>query len=165
MTPFGPGGAPREGIRPWVAGVAALLVVALIPLMFADRAPDLLRAMSKDIEHALPDFFRFTLKPKLPNPEPDLAVHLAVFSSAAVLVGLVCWSWRTFLVGQLLVLGGGVAIEILQPVVSSSREVQMSDIAANVSGQVIGIFLALAAIGAWAWWERHRAAHQPSGRH
>jgi len=133
--------------------------------MFADRAPGLLSALSKDIERSLPDFFRFTLKPKLPNPEPDLAVHLAVFSTCAVLVGLVCWSWWTFLVGQLLLFGGGVAIEILQPVVSSSRDVQVSDVAANVTGQVIGILLALALIGAWSLWTSRRAAHlEPSHR-
>jgi hypothetical protein len=156
MTPFGPGGTPREGIRPWLAGIGALGALALVPLVFADRAPELLDGISDSIENTFGDWYWDGIKPFFPRP--DTAMHLLIFASAALLVGLLCWSWRTFVVGQVVVLGAGLVIEVLQPMFTSSRDFQTHDIVSNLVGQAIGIAAALAVIYGWAAWEQRRVS-------
>jgi hypothetical protein len=143
-----------SGARPWLAGLAALGLVAMVPLMFADRAPGVLDRISDGIENTFPDYYWDTLKPHA--PEADVAMHLMLFATAAVLVGLVCWSWPTFVAGQVAILAGGMAIEVLQPMFTSSRDIETHDMAANLLGQAMGIGFALVVIFGWSAWERWR---------
>ena len=157
MTPFGPGGAPLSGARPWLAGLGAVGLLVMVPLMFADRAPGALDRISDSIENTFPDYYWHTLKPHF--PEADVAMHLMVFSAAALLVGLLCWSWPSFVAGQIAIFAGGLAIEVLQPMFTSSRDNETHDMAANILGQALGMGLALVAIFGWSAWERRRASH------
>jgi hypothetical protein len=157
MTPFGPGGSPREGIRPWFAGLGVLGALALVPLVFADRVPGMLDRTSDSIENTFGDWYWDVIKPFFPRP--DTAMHLLIFASAAMLVGLLCWSWRTFVIGQVVVLVVGLVVEVLQPTLTSSRNFQTHDIVSNLAGQAIGIASALAVIYGWAAWERRRLSH------
>lgn len=157
MTPFGPGGTPRGGIRPWLAGVAALGAVGMVPLMFADRVPGMLDRISDSIENGFGDWYWSGIKPYFPRP--DEAMHVLLFAGAALLVGMLCWSWRTFAVGQALVLAAGLGIEFLQPVFTSSRDIQEHDIVSNLIGQSIGVVVAVALWWAWSAWEARSIAH------
>jgi len=138
-----------------LAGLGVLAALLLVPVMFADRAPAVLDRISDRIENTFPDFYWDTLKPHF--PEADVAMHLLVFGGAALAVGLICWSWRTFVLGQLMVFGAGLVVEVLQPVVTSSRNIELHDVLGNAVGQAIGIAVALVIIGTRSLWERRRA--------
>lgn len=153
-TPFGPGGRPWAGAR---APLAALLVaggLALLPIMFSDRAPGLLDRVSRRIERSLPWWLRTRVDGHL--PEPDLAVHLLVYGGLALLVGLVAWSWASFVRGQVAIFVASVALELLQPVFATERTVQLSDVVGNATGQIVGALLAVALVAVWRSAERRR---------
>jgi hypothetical protein len=156
-TPFGPGGTPRAGIRPWLALVGLIGFVVLIPLVFSDRIPGILDRASDNIENTFGDWYWHGIKQFFPRP--DTAMHMMIFACAALVVGLLCWSWRTFAIGQIIVLLIGLVIEVLQPMFTNSRDFQDHDILGNLMGQTVGIVVALGCIYGWAAWERRRSAH------
>lgn len=149
-TPFGPGGRPTSGLRPYLAGLLLVLGLLTVPIMLSDRAPDLFDRVTDTIEERwFPDVWWDDVKPVL--PEADVAMHLVFFGGLALVVGLLAWSWRTFWWGQLGVLALGVLVELAQPVVTSSRNIQVHDAVSNVAGQLVGIAVALAAVGLVRW--------------
>ena len=135
-------------------------VIALVPIMLSDRAPALLRWLSRNIEEELPQRLRARMIGQL--PEPDVAIHLLVYGGLAVLVALLAWSWWTLVLGQLLLFGGGIVVELSQGALTMRRSVETSDMIGNAVGQVTGFVVAFALIGAWHIWARWR--HGRSGR-
>lgn len=138
---------PPLVLRVFVAllGVAALLFNAM--LMLSDRAPGALQRIGGDAVRRL--FERIDLggrgagvlnDPRL--PEDDTIVHIAVWAVAAVLVGWALWSWIGLAVGAVAVFVGSLIIEELQGSVSTTRQVESSDVKANLAGVLLGTAVA-----------------------
>jgi hypothetical protein len=155
---------PPLVLRVFVAlvGVAALGFNAM--LMLSDRAPGALQRIGGDAVRRL--FERIDLggrgagvlnDPRL--PEDDAIVHVAVWAVAALLVGWALWSWIGLVIGAVAVFAASVVIEVLQGSLSTSREVEASDVKANLAGVVLGAAAAAAcylAYSALAAMFRHR---------
>lgn len=149
-TAFGPGGRPTGGLRPYLAGLLLLGAVLAVPIMLSDRAPDFFDRVTDTIEERwFPDVWWDDIKPLV--PEADVAMHVLFFGGLALVVGLLSWSWRTFALGQLGVLALGTGLELLQPVFTTSRNIQLHDVVSNVGGQVLGIGVALLAVQVLRW--------------
>jgi hypothetical protein len=140
---------PPLVLRVFVAllGVAALLFNGL--LMLSDRAPSALQRIGGSALRRL--FERIDLggrgadvlnDPRL--PEDDAIVHIAVWALAAVLIGWALWSWIGLAVGAVAVFAGSLMIEALQGSLSTTREVEASDVKANLAGVVLGTTVAAA---------------------
>jgi hypothetical protein len=140
---------PPLVLRIFVAllGVAALLFNAM--LMLSDRAPGALQRIGGSAVRRL--FERIDLggrgadvlnDPRL--PEDDAIVHIAVWAVAAVLVGWALWSWIGLAVGAIAVFAGSLVIEALQGSLSTTRQVESSDVKANLVGVVLGTTVAAA---------------------
>lgn len=128
-------------------GVAALAFNAL--LMLSDRAPGAMQRIGGDAMRRL--FERIDLggrgadvlgDPRL--PENDAIVHIAVWALAAMLVGWAVWSWIGLAMGAVTVFAGSLVVEKLQGSLSTTRQVEASDVKANLTGVVVGTAVAAA---------------------
>lgn len=144
LTWFGPGGQPFGGLRPYVALLLGLGCVAVGPVMLSDRAPSLFRQASRRVEAALPSWLAGQVDGRL--PEPDLLVHLVIYFLFGLLISLFVWSWASLIVGQFLVMASGLGLELSQAVFTNNRSVELSDMVANLVGQLVGLVVALAVI-------------------
>lgn len=142
QSPLGPGGRPfREWrIVPVVLAVAAFAANAVV--LLSDRAPGLLRRVSRRIDAGV-DRAANASGIDVPGrrvqvPRSDFDVHVAIWAIAAVLVGLAMWSWLSLLVGNALVFGVSVTLELAQAGYTRSRSVQLADVAGNVVGIALG---------------------------
>jgi hypothetical protein len=140
---------PPLVIRVFVAllGVAAMLFNGM--LMLSDRAPGALQRIGGSAVRRL--FERIDLggrgadvlnDPRL--PEDDAIVHIAVWGLAAVLVGWALWSWIGLAVGAIAVFAGSLVIEAMQGSLSTTRQVESSDVKANLVGVALGTTVAAA---------------------
>ncbi|MBK5221678.1 MAG: hypothetical protein JJE52_02140 [Acidimicrobiia bacterium] len=134
-------------MRRYVVALGVGAAISLAPIMLSDRAPALLASVSYRTERALPTWLGGQLKDRL--PDPDIVVHVLVYTALALLVTFAVWSWRSFAVGQLLLLLGGGALEVSQVVLTSGRSASVVDASGNLVGQVIGVVAGLVAVGAW----------------
>lgn len=134
---------PPLVLRLFVAlvGLVALLFNAV--LMLSDRAPGYLRRVGGDAVVRL--FDRIDLggrgaevlnDPRLPRS--DTIVHIAVWAVATVLVGWALWSWIGLIVGSIAVFALSAVIEQLQGSVATTREVDPTDVTANLAGVAAG---------------------------
>ena len=130
-----------------LVGVAALLFNAM--LMLSDRAPGALQRIGGSSVRRL--FERIDLggrgadvlnDPRL--PESDAIVHMGVWALAALLVGWALWTWIGLSIGAIAVFAGSLVIEALQGSLSTTRQVEASDVKANLAGVVIGTTIAAA---------------------
>ena len=146
---------PPLVLRVFVAllGVAALLFNAM--LMLSDRAPGALQRIGGDGVRRL--FERIDLggrgadvlnDPRL--PEDDAIVHIAVWALAAMLVGWALWSWIGLAIGAVAVFAGSLIVETLQGSLSTTRQVESSDVKANLAGVVLGTVAAAACYVAYS---------------
>ena len=150
-SPLGPGGRPFRGWRavPVLLGLAAFTANAVI--LLSDRAPGLLRRLSRRIDAGV-DRAANATGLDVPGrdvrvPQSDFDIHLTIWAVAALLVGLAMWSWLSLLVGSGLVFGVSVALELAQAGYTRSRNVELTDVAANAVGVLTGT-LAVAAFAA-----------------
>lgn len=130
---------PPIGLRVIAAmlGVGVLLFNAA--LMVSDRAPGFLGNAARRLSARLDagtSIRSAATDPRL--PESDALVHIAVWALAIGLVGIAVWTWRGLLVGGVVVFGCSVVVEISQERLSDSRNFEMSDVAANATGVVVG---------------------------
>ena len=151
-TAFGPGGRPTGGLRPYLAAVLAVAGLLAVPIMLSDQAPDFFDRVTDGIENSLPDIWWDDVKPLV--PAGDVVMHLVFFGGLALVVGLLAWSWRSFVLGQVGVLSLGILLELAQPLVTSSRNIEVHDIASNLLGQAVGVAVALGCIQALSWRRR-----------
>ncbi len=148
QSPLGPGGRPFRGWRIVPVLLAALAFAVNAVVLLSDRAPGLLRRVSRRIDAGV-DRAANATGIDVPGgsaqvPRSDFDVHVAIWAIAALLVGLAMWSWLSLLVGNGLVFGVSVALELAQAGYTRSRAVQLGDVAANAVGVVAGT-LAVAA--------------------
>jgi hypothetical protein len=138
---------PPLVLRIFVALIGVAAMVFNVMLMLSDRAPGALQRIGGSAVRRL--FERIDLggrgadvlsDPRL--PEDDAIVHVAVWAVAAVLVGWALWSWIGLAVGAIAVFAGSLVIEALQGSLSTTRQVESSDVKANLAGVVLGTTVA-----------------------
>lgn len=163
-TPFGPGGRPLRGLRVPVALLALVNVTANGLIMLSDRAPGLLRRLSTTLDSGVAraadaaGAARAAADARI--PQSDFPVHVAVWATAALLVGLAAWSWPSVVGGAGVVLGLSAGMEAAQGLYSSTRSVQSADLVANAVGVAAGA--GAAALLAVLWRLGHRAGPGPA---
>ncbi len=151
--PLGPGGRPFGGWRvvPMLLALAAFAVNAVV--LLSDRAPGLLRRLSRRIDAGVDRAAEVTrLDGPARNvrlPQSDFDVHVAIWAVAALLVGLAMWSWSSLLVGNGLVFAASVVLELAQAGYTRSRAVQLADVAANAVGVLAGTVAVAAFAVVW----------------
>lgn len=136
-----------------VLGLGALLFNAA--LMLSDRAPAITRRIGGDVVARLSARLdadsrpaRLATDPRL--PASDTIVHIGVWATAMVFVGLAVWSWPGLVIGAALVLMLSAAIEIGQGRYTDTRVVEMSDIVANAVGVAVGSVMAAGCYLLWS---------------
>jgi hypothetical protein len=146
---------PPLGLRlvPAVLAVAALLFNAAV--MLSDRAPSSLRGIGGDLVRRLSDRIdaggrpsRIAADPRL--PESDTLVHIGLWGTAMILVGLTLWTWRGLAVAAVVVFATSVLIEIAQARVTDTRVSQWEDVVANAVGIGLGTVVVAACYLAWS---------------
>ena len=139
-----PAHRPPLALRAFAALVGVLALVFNVLLMLSDRAPGALRRIGGGPMRRL--FERIDLggrgadvldDPRL--PESDAIVHVVVWALAVVLVGFALWTWIGLAVGAATVFAGSLLLEALQGRLSTTREVEASDVKANLTGVVLGV--------------------------
>lgn len=155
MTPpLGPGGRPFRGWRvvPLLLSLGSFGVNAVI--LLSDRAPGFLSRVSARIDAGVSRAAGATGLDvpgrDLAVPQSDFDVHLVIWAIAALLIGLAAWSWASLFLANGLVFVASLAFELSQPVLTSSRTVQVED----VMGNVVGVLIGTGAVAGFslAWW-------------
>ncbi len=159
--PLGPdGGRPFRGWRALASLTAAAVVAAGTVVMLADRAPAVLGRVSRRIDASGSRAARVAADARL--PESDFEIHLVLWATAAVLVGLAAWSWRSLAGGGIALLAYAQAVELGQGVLTAARQVQLSDAVANAVGVAAGVAGVAVVARVWAALAR-RPRPRPQG--
>jgi len=150
---MGSNGRPPVAVRAGIglltfagAGFAALL-------MLADRAPGVLKTVFGSAAERL--WARVDARaPGLgeqARARPDFIVHVAVWAVVTVLLALTIWTlWGVF-AAAVLTFSLSLLLEVGQGVLTTSREVQASDVAANACGVALGsAAAALVVVTTWS---------------
>lgn len=123
-------------------------------LMLSDRAPAVTRRLGGDLVTRLSERLdagsrrvRLAADPRLPSG--DAIVHISVWATAMLLVGLALWSWRGLAVGAVATFVTSAAIEMGQGRYTDRRTSQFGDLAANGVGVAAGT---VAAAGCYLLW-------------
>lgn len=111
-------------------------------LMLSDRAPGVMQSIFGDfavrMSQRLDQSGQVDALADGRRPGNDAIVHIGVWAFAMLLVGLALWRWGLLILGAILLFAASVFIEIGQGRYSSTRAVEMSDVAANGLGVAIG---------------------------
>ena len=142
-VPFGPGGRPLGGVRPYLFVMFVVTGVVILPVMLADRAPRVARAMSRWINNS--DSALADAAGMLRLPETAFEVHVLSWAVAALFAGLIAWSWKSFVALGLAVLTVSLTVEAAQDILTDTRTSQVDDAIANSIGVAIGLTVAAAA--------------------
>ena len=123
-------------------------------LLLSDRAPGLLTAMFgdrvKQVWARIDNGGRTDVVTDVVRPEADFVVHVALWATVACLVGLAVWSWFGLVAAAAGVFSVSVVTEFAQGVWSSTREVELSDVAANAVGVACGTLAAATMYVVWS---------------
>jgi len=133
--------------------LAGLVAVAFTgALMLSDRAPSVLRVTFGDRTRRLWERIDAGGRTDLitARPETDFVVHVAIWSAVAVLVALAIWTWWGLLATAVGAFGLSVMIELAQGRWSSTRQVELRDVAANALGISAGAAGAALVYLAWS---------------
>ena len=148
VSPLGPGGRPFARWRPAAAllSLGALLISAV--LLMSDRAPGLLSRVSARIDAGSSRAARLAAGTR---PQSDFEIHIIVWAVIALLVGLTMWSNRSLVASAIVVLLASVIAERAQAALTTTRELQLSDLVGNTLGVLAGVGLVtcLAALMDW----------------
>ena len=115
-------------------GAAVLLGSAT--LLLSDRAPGLLGRVSRRIDAGSSRVARLASETR---PQSDFEIHVLIWALVTVLVGLAMWSNRSLLASAVAVLAASVVAERAQEALSTTREMQLSDLVANGMGVLAGL--------------------------
>jgi transcriptional regulator of nitric oxide reductase len=136
--------------------VGALGVVVLLgsaALLMSDRVPGLLKRVSRRIDSGSS---RAAQLASANRPQSDFEIHVIIWATVMVLVGLAMWSNRSVLASAVAVLATSVVAERAQVVFSSTREMQLADVIANCFGVLAGLG-AVAGLAILMGWKDHPA--------
>ena len=126
---------------------AAVVVVVLLPVMLAERAPDVARGIGRWIETS--DNVLARLADSLRLPRSAFEIHVVAWAAAAFVAGLLSWSWRSFAALGVVTLAASLALEASQEVLTETRSASLSDAIGNTVGIAIGLCAAAALTVAW----------------
>lgn len=152
-TPLGPGGRPLRGLRIPAALLCLANLAANGVIMLSDRAPGLLRRLSTTVDAGVArgataaGAARATVDARI--PQSDFPVHLAVWATAALIVGLAAWSWPSLVLGAVGIFAISAGTEAAQGLYSSTRSVQLADLGANAVGVAVGAGAAALFAASW----------------
>lgn len=122
--------------------------------MLSDRAPGLLDrlfdARARRLWARIDASDRADVLTSAGPPEPDTAVHIAVWFGLTLLVALTLWTWRGLLVAGIGAAVFGVAVEWAQRRWSTGRSAEWSDVGADLAGTALGVVAAIVIMGAWS---------------
>lgn len=123
--------------------------------MLSDRAPGVLQRLSRRLDASDRVDVRALGEA---TPPSDTMVHLTAWAVVMVLVGLVTWSWRSLVTS-----GAGVAmlstlVEVAQGSLTTTRNTELSDIAANLAGIAAGLLVVTAWSLSWSLLARPRGS-------
>lgn len=145
LTPLGPGGRPMARWRPLISVLALGALIGLALVMLSDSAPGILGDVSERVavrvDDRAPDA-RGSLSDAVagtPAEERDVQAHIALWATAAFLLGLASWSWGSLAGITVLVLGAATTLELVQERLAPTRITETSDLYANAVGILIGL--------------------------
>jgi hypothetical protein len=104
----------------------------------SDRAPGLLARLSSRIDAGSS---RVADLASQTRPQSDFEIHILVWAVITVVVGLTMWSNRSVLASAIVVLMASVVAERAQEALTTSREMQLGDVAGNTIGVLAGLGL------------------------
>ncbi|MEJ7799617.1 MAG: hypothetical protein WKF60_03805 [Ilumatobacter sp.] len=145
---------PPAGLR-WLIGLFGFAAVGFAgALMLSDRAPGFLRTVfgqrARRLWERVDAGGRTDVITTGGRPETDFVVHVAIWVVVTMLVALAMWSWLGLLASAVGVFGSSVLIELAQGRWSSTRHVELRDVAANALGVSAGVVAAAAVYVAWS---------------
>lgn len=145
-APLGPVGRPWSGARLLAAALALATLGVAGLVMLSDRAPGALQRVSNRLDASDRVSARAIGQA---TPPSDTMVHIVAWGAVMVLLGLAAWSWRSLTIAAVGVLAVSTLAEVAQEPLTSTRNTELSDLAANV----VGITAGLLAVAAWsiAW--------------
>lgn len=149
-----PAARPPLALRAFIGLCALGAALFNVALMLSDRAPGLTKQIFGDFAVRLSD--RLNRSEQLGtltegrNPGNDAIVHIGVWAVAMALVGLALWRWSTLAVAAVAIFAASIFIEVGQGRYTSSRAVELSDVAANCAGVALGSLAAAACYVAWS---------------
>lgn len=146
-TPFGPGGWPFAGWRPWIALAGAVVALLIVPIMLAEGAPGLARDVAGWVRTS--DNALARVADSLRLPRSAFEIHVVAWAAAGVVAGLVSWSWRSFALFGLSAVVASMALEVAQDVVTATRSTELSDAIGNAVGLTFGLGMAAVANLVW----------------
>lgn len=138
-----------------IGGLGVALSTAA--LMLSDRAPGILRRLFGEFAVRLSARLDAGQRGRLVDlagdprlPDGDLLVHVALWAVVTVFAGLTVWSLRWLLPTAFVVGAASITVELLQGLLTDTRVVDPTDIAANLAGVAAGTALSLAAYASWS---------------
>jgi len=141
-TPLGPGGRPFRGWRIIPVLLSLVVLAANAVVLLSDRAPGLFRRLSARIDAGVSRAAGATGVDipggSVRGPRSDFDVHVAIWATAAVLVGLAAWSWTSLLLANGMVFASSVALELAQRTATASRSASLGDVMGNAVGVIAG---------------------------
>jgi len=149
-----PAQRPPFGLRAIAGALALGAGLFNVVLMLSDRAPGLTKRVFGD--------FALRLSNRLDAPRRvgevtdgrtpgnDAIVHIGVWAVAVTLIGLAIWRWSGLIIAACATFAASVFIEVGQGRFSDTREVEMSDVAANALGVVVGTVACVGCYLAWS---------------
>jgi type III secretory pathway component EscT len=161
---FGAGGRPLGGWRALFSALAVLAVTANAVLMLSDRAPGFLNRASDRLERSERVAARVITESRVSDASET--VHIVAWAVAMVLVGLAMWSWRSLFTSALALFAFSAVLEPAQELVTRSRSMQLSDVAANALGVSIGLVATIvvwSVVGLWRCRTTRRSVPRRAG--
>lgn len=148
---------PPIWARVLVGLVGVAVVAANTALLLSDRAPRALRSMfgdlAVDISRRLDSDGRATAALDARDVGSDSIVHLGLWATATVVIGLAVWSWGGAAISAVVVGAVSLLVEVAQGRYSTTRNVEMRDAVFNLLGvavgtvAVVGLYLVVEAVG------------------
>ncbi len=145
---------PSTSVRTFFGLLGVGVLLFNVALMISDRAPGFTRNLFGGFARRLSDRLDAENRARELTdanlPEGDAIVHIGVWGCAALLIMLTLWTWRGVIISAIAVFTASVIIEAAQGVYTSSREVEISDVAANATGVFLGAVSAACCFAAWS---------------
>lgn len=135
--------------------LAVAAFAADLAILLSDRAPGLFRRIGNHVDAGVARAAGAAgTTPDVRVPQSDFEVHVALWAVAMVLVGLAMWSWLSLFAASAALFATSVVVEGSQHFLTTTRNVQLSDIQGNLTGVLVGT-VAVAVYGA-VWQVAHR---------
>ncbi len=117
-------------------------------VLMSDRAPGLLERVSRRIDAGSSRAAQLAAQTR---PQSDFEIHIALWATITILVGLTMWSNWSVLVSAVGVFLTSVVAERAQEALTTAREMQLGDIAGNLIGVLAGLGVVFGVAVVFGW--------------